>query len=100
MSNKSEFILGLVIGGAVGAAVALLYAPRSGAETRDQLKQRGEELKDGAQDLVERAVHKAEELGTHVKDGTAGLAVSVRDSASRVASRVEGRLGLGSGVSS
>ncbi|MFM7321830.1 MAG: YtxH domain-containing protein [Armatimonadota bacterium] len=97
MSNKSEFMLGLVIGGAVGAAVALLYAPRSGAETRDQLKHKGDELKDGAHDLVERAVHRAEELGTQVKDRTAGLASTVRDSASQMASRVEGRFGIGAG---
>jgi len=86
MSNKSEFMLGLVIGGVVGAAAALLYAPKSGAETRDQLKQKGEELKDGAHDLVERAVHRAEEIGTTVKDRTSSLASVVRDGAVRLSS--------------
>jgi len=86
MSNKSEFMLGLVIGGVVGAAAALLYAPKSGAETRDQLKQKGEELKDGAHDLVERAVHRAEEIGTSMKDRTSSLASVVRDGAVRLSS--------------
>jgi gas vesicle protein len=32
-----EFVKGLLVGVALGAAAALLYAPKSGAETRAQL---------------------------------------------------------------
>jgi gas vesicle protein len=32
-----EFVKGLLVGCALGAAAALLYAPKSGAETRAQL---------------------------------------------------------------
>ncbi|MCB0301708.1 MAG: YtxH domain-containing protein, partial [Calditrichaeota bacterium] len=34
-SRALEFIKGLLIGGAVGAVAALLYAPKSGRETRE-----------------------------------------------------------------
>jgi gas vesicle protein len=43
-----SFILGL----AVGAGLALLFAPRSGAETRADLQRKAREVGDQAQDLV------------------------------------------------
>jgi gas vesicle protein len=43
-----SFLLGL----AVGAGVALLFAPRSGEETRRELQRRAREVGDQAQDLV------------------------------------------------
>ncbi len=35
--SRSGFMFGLVLGMAVGAAVALLFAPQPGEETRSQL---------------------------------------------------------------
>lgn len=53
MSNKSEneggfgaFLAGFIIGGLVGAAVALVLAPQSGEETRSQLASRSTEWRD------------------------------------------------------
>lgn len=43
------FLLGLV----AGAAVALLFAPQTGEETRRQLKDRGRRLRDAAEDRIE-----------------------------------------------
>ena len=43
MSNESsgtEFFAGLVVGGLIGAALALLLAPQSGEETRAQLAEK------------------------------------------------------------
>jgi hypothetical protein len=39
-------LLAAVVGAAIGAGVALLFAPCSGKETRDWLAQRGQEMKD------------------------------------------------------
>lgn len=53
-SNQSgdfgAFLAGFVIGGLVGGAVALILAPRSGAEIRSQLMERGDELRHRAQE--------------------------------------------------
>lgn len=46
----SAFLAGFVIGGLVGGAVALILAPRSGAEIRSQLMERGDELRHRAQE--------------------------------------------------
>ncbi len=44
MTNLNKYLASAVVGGIVGAAAALLLAPRSGQETRSQLKERGEAL--------------------------------------------------------
>jgi gas vesicle protein len=42
------FSLGIILGAAVGAGVALLLAPQSGRRTRKQLSRNAEELRDRA----------------------------------------------------
>lgn len=47
-SSVGSFLQGI----AIGAAVALLFAPRSGRETRDMLAERGSDIKDRATELA------------------------------------------------
>jgi gas vesicle protein len=58
----AEFLAGLLIGGLVGAATALLLAPQPGEETREDLREKGIELKDRVMELSEEARKRAEEL--------------------------------------
>ena len=63
MSNQNSgalFFAGLVTGGLVGASLALLLAPQSGAETRGQIKDKGVELKDGAVEGLTEVGHRAQ----------------------------------------
>ena len=52
MSNSDNdldfgaFLLGTILGGLVGAAVALLFAPQSGEETRMMIRDKGIEIRD------------------------------------------------------
>jgi gas vesicle protein len=65
MSDDSrgwEFFTGFLMGGVVGAAVALLLAPQSGEETREMIRERGLELEDRAGDYVGEARRRAEDL--------------------------------------
>ena len=51
MSNQNSgllFFAGFVTGSLVGASLAVLLAPQSGEETRDQIRDKGIELRDGA----------------------------------------------------
>lgn len=60
--GPSGIILAFLMGGLTGAALAILFAPRSGKETRDLL---GEKIRDGAdrtRDLRERASVKGREI--------------------------------------
>jgi len=56
----AEFLAGLIIGGLMGAAAALLLAPQPGDEIRAQLREKGIELKDRAAELTEEMRRKAE----------------------------------------
>ncbi|MBN1994845.1 MAG: YtxH domain-containing protein [Anaerolineae bacterium] len=49
-SGGAEFFAGLVIGGLVGATLALLLAPQSGEETRAQIRDKSLELKGRAEE--------------------------------------------------
>ena len=43
----------LFVGLAIGAGLALLFAPRSGVETRQQLRRRAERMRDAAENAVD-----------------------------------------------
>ena len=61
------FLAGLVAGAIVGGAVAALLVPRSGPETREQIVERGIELKNRAEDVVDRAQRVAGETVAKVQ---------------------------------
>jgi gas vesicle protein len=62
LQNKgSALFVGVVLGGLVGASVALLLAPQPGQETRAQLRNKGYELKDLAIKRCQDAGHRAQE---------------------------------------
>jgi gas vesicle protein len=96
-NNKSDFLVGLLIGGALGAALALLYAPQSGEETRGKLKDKSGELKDKTADTYEKARTRATEVGGTLKEKTTTIASSVKESASSVAARI-GKRGEATGA--
>ena len=56
------FVSGFMIGGLIGAAVALLLAPQSGEETRMMIRDKGIELKDQVETTAGDARVRAEEL--------------------------------------
>jgi gas vesicle protein len=61
------FLSGFVIGGLVGAAVALLMAPQSGEETRTIIRDKGIELKDKVEQASQETRAKAEELAKEAR---------------------------------
>lgn len=63
MSDSNDFgnfFAGFIMGGLVGAAVALLMAPQSGEETRTLIKDKSIELKDKAVEYSHEARSRAE----------------------------------------
>ena len=64
MSDSNDFgnfFAGFIMGGLVGAAVALLLAPQSGEETRAIIKDKSIELKDKAVEYSQDAKLRAEQ---------------------------------------
>lgn len=60
-------VIGLLAGGAIGAVLALLYAPKSGKELRADLREKADDLMDGAEDYMSMARSKAGDLVSEAK---------------------------------
>ncbi len=74
-SGGVEFFAGLVIGGLVGAALALLLAPQSGEETRAQLRDKSLEFKDRAEEGVMEARSRAQSQLASLQEQVTSLRV-------------------------
>ena len=66
-TDVGAFFVGFLVGGLVGAATALLLAPRSGEETRGQIQQKGVELRGKAEGALDEARVKAEAIAADIK---------------------------------
>jgi gas vesicle protein len=73
MKPVSSFITGLLAGAAIGGVIALLYAPQSGKETRDQLKQKLDDLEKEFDTLKSRAAQKTGSMRKDLADKLADL---------------------------
>jgi len=79
-STGTGILLAAAAGAVVGAGVALLFAPCSGAETRDWLARRGRDVKaraTGAIDRGKEAIRRAgSEMGREVAEAAGSDGVS------------------------
>ena len=70
--SAKPVVTGLLVGGAIGAVTALLFAPRSGEETRAEIRSKAMEYRDrtvdAVNDTVSQAKSKAQELTERTKD--------------------------------
>ncbi len=68
MSKNTEKLLWFLIGAALGASVALLYAPKSGKETRRYLRRKSSEARDALVETGEHLLEKGRELGEEIAE--------------------------------
>jgi len=57
--NNSDLLAGLLIGGLIGVALGILYAPKCGKETRDDIAGKAKELLGKAKEEYEKAIEKS-----------------------------------------
>ena len=95
-SSGGGFIVGLLAGAAIGAGIGMLLAPKSGAELREQLSGRANDLAEKASEQYRRATSVANDAAERGREiyGKATDAVNrgakeaqryVRDTANAVA---------------
>ncbi|PKN20371.1 MAG: hypothetical protein CVU71_00840 [Deltaproteobacteria bacterium HGW-Deltaproteobacteria-6] len=60
MAEKDwDLVKGLMIGGLIGAAIGILFAPKSGKETRQDIAEKADELLAKAKEEYEKAAEKS-----------------------------------------
>jgi gas vesicle protein len=71
-SSGPNFFMGLILGGIIGAVLGLLYAPQPGEKTREQLREKMDELttlgKSAWEEGKEAASQKGEELKARLEE--------------------------------
>lgn len=73
MKPVSSFISGLLAGAAIGGVIALLYAPKSGKENRDAIKQKLADLEKEFENLKGKAKEKSGQVRKDLTDRLAEL---------------------------
>lgn len=71
--NGKDFVIGVLIGGIIGAAAALLLAPKSGRELRNELTDSYQTVAKKTQELVKQVGQQMDEIVAKVKVVTSNV---------------------------
>ncbi len=74
-------VIGLLTGGALGALLALLYAPKSGKELRADIRERADGLLEGADEMVQAAKSQAGKIVSDAKARSSQLITEAKKEA-------------------
>jgi gas vesicle protein len=85
--SASDVLMAFLIGGAMGAALALLFAPRTGEETRELISDAAREGARRARDVADR--------GREIGERAAGRGRQLVDDAAQTVSRQADRVAEG-----
>lgn len=67
MKKRDKFIAGTIVGGAIGSILAIMFAPKSGKETREDIKASSQKL-----------YSQGSKFGTQLKNSTQSLLNSLK----------------------
>jgi|SwirhisoilCB2_FD_contig_31_11440138_length_834_multi_5_in_0_out_0_2 gas vesicle protein len=81
--RNNNLLATFLCGAAVGAGIALLTAPKTGAETRQKLGATARKLSDATRDRWDRARGRFDELREDLKEGVAHATDDMRGDSSR-----------------
>jgi gas vesicle protein len=96
MSEKNNDLLkGLFIGGLIGVVLGILYAPKSGKETREDIARKADELLGKAKEEYEKAVEKSKTAYETAVKHLKGLEISAKEKVEEVEGKVSEFTNLG-----
>lgn len=87
--NGKDFLLGVVVGGIIGAATALLLAPKSGSELRADLRETAGTVTARTQELAYQIGERSQQIARTVGNQTTELVGKAKELASTVAGEVK-----------
>jgi gas vesicle protein len=95
MSKNGDFISGLIVGGLIGAVIGILYAPKSGKETREEIGQKADELLSKAKEEYGQAVEKSRKAYEAAIERLKALEETAKEKVEEVGEKVDELAGLG-----
>jgi gas vesicle protein len=87
--SKGKFAAGTIFGAIIGLAAGILTAPKSGKETRAELKLKAEDMKNKATDAMEDAKDTATKKADEIKNKATDVVEDVKDNALDFKQRTE-----------
>ncbi|MBV6685313.1 YtxH domain-containing protein [Bacillus sp. JRC01] len=87
--NSKDFIIGTLIGGIVGAATALLLAPKSGKDLRSDINEQAGAWKEKTNQWKDTAVEKSNELAAAAKEKSSSLTKTVQEQSNQVVGKIK-----------
>ncbi len=87
--NSKDFIIGTLIGGIVGAATALLLAPKSGKDLRNDINEQAGNWKEKTSQWKDTAVEKSNELAAAAKEKSSSLTKTVQEQSNQVVGKIK-----------
>jgi len=88
MSEKSSDLLkGLFIGGLIGVVLGVLYAPKSGKETREDIARTTEDLLSKGKEEYEKAVERSKSAYETAVKHLKGLEISAKEKVEEIESK-------------
>ncbi|MBD3110497.1 YtxH domain-containing protein [Bacillus sp. AGMB 02131] len=87
--NTKDFMIGALIGGMLGAAAALLLAPKSGKELRNDINDGAKYISDKTEKLRQTAIEKSTEIAEAAKSKTNTLSEKVSQQSATILENVK-----------
>ncbi|MCE5211407.1 MAG: YtxH domain-containing protein [Deltaproteobacteria bacterium] len=88
MDKDSDLLKGLFIGGLIGIALGLLFAPKSGKETREDITRRANKMLAKAKEEYEKAAGKSKLAYEASLKNLQNLNVSAKEKAGEIGNKV------------
>jgi gas vesicle protein len=77
--HPKEFLAGAIIGGVVGAAAALLMAPKSGEELREDIADKVQEISENTHDFADDIHEKGKRFANNASSGASSIVDQASD---------------------
>ncbi|MEB3286287.1 MAG: YtxH domain-containing protein [Vampirovibrionales bacterium] len=85
--SKGKYVAGALIGGALGALIGLLLAPRSGIETREMIKESLGNVNDCCQETKSKVQHELHDKSELLKAKASSISDRVKSLSEEIESR-------------
>ncbi len=80
--SGNGLLTGVLVGAAIGISLGLLYAPRSGRETREMLRQKADEIRCRTETLRDDVRGRVNEFGDTVKERVGNVRHAIKGNGS------------------